>query len=113
MLGAKDNLNLGLIRHTGGEELPKGCLCQRAIHCGAQHIGIAEKRNSSVIHRTGVNVIGRTLLDDFAIAHQSDLIRHAHRFFRLMSDQQDGCVLFFQKVERFIPDPIAQAVVEA
>ena len=64
-----------------------------------------------MINRPGVNVVRRALLNDFSIAHQRNLIRHAHCFVRLMRNQQHGGILSLQQIKRIVPNAIAQTVV--
>ena len=112
MLRAKDNLNRRAIGKTRRQELPKGGVGQRPVHTARYDIHIREKRRRRFVHGGVVNIIGRALLHDMTVAHQGDLIGHAHRFFGLMGDKNHRCALFFQQFQCFIADAIAQAIVQ-
>ena len=112
MLRTEHDIHLGAIRQTGGEKLAEDRFGQRTVHGGLQHIRIAEKRDRSAVQGPGIDVVGRALLDDLAVAHQRNFIGHAHRLIGLMGDEQDGGVFFFQDAQGLVPDAVAQAVIE-
>ncbi len=63
--------------------------------------------------RRVIDVVGRTALHDTAIAHQGDLVGHAHRLIRFMGHQQDGGPFVFQHLKRRVADAVAQPVIKA
>ena len=112
MLRADANIDSRAVRHTGGKELAEGRVGQRPAHFAPDHVDIAKECRRLAINRRVVNVVRRAALHDPAIAHQRNLVRHAHRLARLVGDQQHGGAFGLEHVQGFIPDVIAQTVIK-
>ena len=113
MLGPDHDVDGGSVGNTGCEELAEWCIRQRPMHFAFDHVDIAEESRGLDIDRRVVDIVGRTALHDAAVAHQGDLVGHAHRLAGFMRDQQHRCAFVLEDRQRLVTDVIAQTVVEA
>ena len=97
----------------GVRNRPNGVSVAKFSHHPVDDVDVGEEHRRLLVDRVVVDVVGRALLHDPALAHQRDPVGHAHRLLGLVGDEQHRRPLLLEDVERLVADAVAQPVVEA